>query len=134
MNEALTSLLLADPPLAALVADRVHWLRLPRRVSGFPYLNLQVISDPGDYHTLGDSGWHSTRVQADAWGESYSDAKAVERALRARLSGWRGVWGGIFFQGVFVVESRDLSDATAGEERQLFRIQTDLSIKWALEA
>ncbi|WP_136441632.1 tail completion protein gp17 [Pacificoceanicola onchidii] len=134
MNEALTALMLGHAPLAALVENRVHWRMQPRSVSGFPYVNLAVISDPRAYHMAGASALRSTRVQVDAWAETYAAAKAVSRTVDDFLSGYRGTSGGIHFQGVFVSDERDLTDKTTGEERQLFRISVDLQISWYKEA
>ncbi|MFW2541531.1 DUF3168 domain-containing protein [Primorskyibacter sp. 2E107] len=133
MEEALTALLLGHAPLQALVGTRVHWLTQPRGVTGFPYLNLTVISDPRSYHMGGESALRQSRVQADAWAETYAGAKDVGRALGGFLSGYRGVSDGINFQGVFVGDDRDLTDRTTGEERQLFRISVDLQISWNKE-
>lgn len=134
MEEALTALLLDHAPLQALLGGRVHWLVQPRDAAGFPYLNLQVVSDPHLYHMAGSSTLRRTRVQADIRAETYAGAKTVARGLNALLSGYRGVHAGVGFQGIFVGGARDLSERTAGGERQLFRISADLEISWTMES
>ena len=135
MEEALTDLLLGHAPLQAIVGKRVHWLLQPRGVSGFPYLNLTVVSDPRAYHMAGQSGLRQTRVQVDMWAETYAAAKAASRVItdEAFLSGYAGKKGGINFQKIGIGGERDLTDQTTGEERQLFRISVDLEISWNKE-
>lgn len=133
MQEALTAHLLSDAALTALVSDRVHWLLLPAQVGAFPYVRLQGVDAPRSYHSKGASALHIDRVQVDAWAETYASAKAVERALEARLSGFVGVVSGVEFQGVFMLDSRDLTDTTAGAERRLFRLQADFEFAWKME-
>ena len=134
MKEALTALLLQHTPLQGLVGDRIHWLRQPRDAFGFPYVNLTVISDPRSYHMAGESALRTTRVQVDVWAEKYGEAEAVQRLLADLLSGYRGTSDGVRFQGIFVGGERDMTDQTTGEERQLFRINVDLSISWNKES
>ena len=133
MKEALTSLLLGDAALQALVAGRIHWLRQPRQAEGFPYVNLTMISDPRSYHMAGPSRLRTTRVQLDVWAETYAEAEAVKEAVDDLLGGYRGTLGRVRFQGIFLGGERDLNDQTTGEERQLFRINVDLSISWKKE-
>jgi hypothetical protein len=133
MEEALTALLLGDADLTALIDDRVHWMRLPAGVSGYPYLNLQVISDPEEYLVSGALKRHVSRVQCDFWAESYGDVKVAARAGRALLSGYRGRVSGVVFQRIFLTSAGDLLGTTTGGERQLFRVPVDLSISWFQE-
>jgi len=128
------ALLLGHAPLAALVGNRVHWLVQPRSVTGFPYVNLTVVSDPRSYHMKGETGLRKTRVQVDAWAETYEGAKAVADAVTDYLSGYSGAINGTAFQSIFIVGSRDLTDSTTGEERQLFRISVDLETSWHKES
>lgn len=133
MEEALTALLLGHAPLQALVGNRIHWLVQPRHASGFPYVNLTVVSDPRSYHMAGQSGLRKTRVQVDVWAESYSSARSVERVIADFVSGFRGAGSGVNFRGVFIGGARDLTDQTTGEERQVFRISVDLQLIWNKE-
>lgn len=134
MQEALTAYLLADTALAALVVDRIHWGRLPATVSGRPYINLSVVSEPGQYHFGGRSNYNETRLQADIWAESAADALAVKRALRAQIEAKRFTAGNTRFQGVFVDGERDLDGDTAGAVAPLFGKSIDFMIHWAQEA
>lgn len=134
METALTSVLLGSAPLTALVADRVHWLRQPDGVTGYPYVNLTLVSDPRGYHMGGPSALRKSRVQVDVWAETYLGAVAVAKVLDALLSGFSGAVGDVSFQGIFIVGEGDFTDKTAGGERQLFRRRVDLSLSWEKES
>ena len=130
MEEALTALLLADDDLAALIGTRVHWGRLPDGVGNWPYIVLQVVSDPSEHDLDGPVDLRQARVQADVYGDDYGQAVAAKRAMLALLSGFRAVAHGVDFRAVFVLDDRDMTDRAAGGERYLFRRMVDLRVTW----
>lgn len=130
MQEALTALLLGDAGLTAQVGDRVHWMRRPATVTGRPYLNLQVVSDPRLYHSKGTADLRRTRVQADIWGDTYATVTEAGRAFTDLVSAFRGAVLGVEFQVISVDSERDLAGETVEAETQLFRRSIDLLISW----
>lgn len=132
-NEALTALLMGDEGLRVVVGQDIHWMVQPRSGVSLPYVNLQRVSDPIDYHSLGESDLRQTRVQVDIWAETYSTALRADSLLRRAVSGFRGVKGEVNFRLIRVENARDLTDKTAGAESQLFRISMDLEISWKME-
>lgn len=130
MQEELTSLLLGHAPLTGLVGMRVHWLRLPESVKGYPYVNLQVVSGPVTYHSKGATALEQTRVQADVWAETYTSVVAVAGALKGLLSGYRGDVDGVKFRGIFLDGARDGDGETVKGEKYLFRHTMDFMINW----
>lgn len=89
MEEALRATLLATAALAIRVNRRVDWgLRangdLPAvrlfQISGMPLMNL-----------AGPSGWSRSRVQVEAWGRTYKDARDVADIIGG--NGEQGVTG-----------------------------------------
>jgi hypothetical protein len=86
MEEALTSLLLDDAMLGALVGDRIHWVTRPQG-SDLPAVVLNKIDALPDYTMQGPSGLSSNRIQVDCLAASYGEVKAVARAVAAILSG-----------------------------------------------
>lgn len=117
MKEALTSL------LTTVAGGRRHWVRAPQGTTA-PYVVLNSISAPRDYHTRGASGYVQSRVQCDCYGATYSAAETTARAVRAATSGVRS--GDI--QGIFIESERDLPAEDAGSVNNLFRISIDLII------
>lgn len=126
MEEALRTFLLADTDLAALVGTRVHWVRSPQGTAS-PRIVLYRISGLRDMHMNGPSGLIASRVQIDCIGSSYGGAKAVARAVEARLSGYSGSASGVVFQGCFLIGERDdFEDADTPDK--LFRTSLDFNI------
>lgn len=117
MEEAITAL------LASVAGGRRHWGRAPQTVSR-PFLVLNRIDGVPDYVMRGASGYVASRVQIDAYADTYTAAKAAARDTIAALSGYRG--GTIL--GIFVVSQRDLPAADAGEVNHLFRVSIDIMI------
>jgi hypothetical protein len=98
--------------LLAPAASNRYWGRAPQGIKA-PYLVLYRISGTPQYTMQGPSGYVASRVQIDCFAASYGAAKALARAVKVALSGYRGG----AFMGVFVVADRDmslsgLSDAT----------------------
>lgn len=130
MEEALTALLLANAPLVAAVGGRVHWGALPRHVTGRPYVTLSRVAAPDGYLLAAPGDLVTWILQADVWAESRTSAAAVERALRAAVSGYRGTVSGVRFSGIFITGADDDLDEEATGER-LHRVRLDLSVSWA---
>lgn len=126
MEEALRTFLLAGTDLAALVGTRVHWVRSPQG-SASPRIVLYGISGLRDMRMDGPTGLVASRVQIDCIGASYGSAKAVARAVEARLSGYSGSASGVVFQGCFLIGERDdFEDADTPDK--LFRTSLDFNI------
>ncbi|ETA53982.1 tail completion protein gp17 [Ponticoccus alexandrii] len=133
MLEHVTARLLGDAALAALIGTRLHWRRLPRGVNARPYVILQTIAGPDDYHSRGNANLQTDTLQADAYADTYDDALAVVRALRARLGGYSGTGQGANVRAIFNDGWRDLSDQTVNAEAQLFRLSLDFTVHWKAE-
>lgn len=86
MEEALVAWLLADGPLAAIVAARINWNERPQG-KALPAVVLQRITGIRDYHMQGPSGLVRSLVQIDCWGKTFEEVIAASRAVIARLSG-----------------------------------------------
>lgn len=126
MEEALRTFLLASAGLTALVGTRIHFVRSPQG-SASPRIVLYVISGLRDMRMDGPTGLIASRVQVDCIGASYGSAKAVARAVEARLSGYTGTASGIVFQGCFLIGERDdFEDADTPDK--LFRTSLDFNI------
>ncbi len=125
MEEALTTLLLADARVKQLAGNRVHWGRATQGEQA-PYIVLQVVGGRPDYHAQGSSGLVDARVQIDAYGDKYLAAKKLSDAVLALLSGYRGEVAGTRLHAGFVDAARDLPTET--EVKRLFRRSADIII------
>lgn len=119
MQELLTSL------LAPVAGGRRFWVRAPQKAVR-PYVLLQVISAPPNYHMRGASGYVPIRVQIDVYANTYTEVTVISRQIKGILSGH--VAGPI--QGVFVESERDLPAADAGDVNNLFRNSIDVIIHY----
>lgn len=117
-------MLLNAAGVTALVSTRIYWGRKPQADLARPYVVLQCIDGPRDYHMQGPTGYVPSRVQLDVYGDTYTSTKKATRAAVTVLSGHRG---GIF-QGIFIDSERDLPAADAGEVTNLFRTSVDIMI------
>lgn len=126
MEEAITAILLAASDLGA--GDRIHWVRRPQSESEFPAVVLTRVSGRDDYATDGPVGLKQSRLQIDVYAATYAGGKAVARAIKAVLSGYRGTSAGTVIQGIFCLNERDLGDADPGGANPLIRISTDYEI------
>lgn len=127
MEAALTALLLGDPRVKQLAANKVHWVRAPQ--GAVPsYAVLQVISSRDDYHAQGASGLTDARVQIDAYSATYLGAVRLSDAILAVLSGYRGVVSGVRLQAGFVDNRRDFPSSSSGDVTPLFRRSADIII------
>lgn len=117
MEEAMTAL------LASVAGGRRYWVRAPQGAVR-PFVVLQRISGVPDYHFQGPSGLVESRVQIDAYADTYSAVKATARAIKTLLSGHSG--GDI--QAVFIDGERDLPAADAGDVTNLFRTSLDILV------
>jgi hypothetical protein len=131
MQEALISYLLeSGSPVSGIVGDRIYWVERPQG-SPTPALVLTRVSDNPDYVMDGPSGFSQTRVQFDAYAETYAGAVSIVRALRDRLSGVRFEQDGVEFQGAFIDGERDqFEDATNTSER-FYRVSVDYMVSHA---
>jgi len=131
MEAALTAYLLAQNNLMTLIGNRLTW---GRREQGkpLPAIVLHRIDGVPDYHATAASGLVESRIQADCWSSSLSEAQAVSRALEAVVSGKRFVQGTVRFDAILIADQRqDTFDETGGA---LYRVSLDLSVHHARAA
>ncbi|MEP6827919.1 MAG: DUF3168 domain-containing protein [Aestuariivirga sp.] len=126
MEEALLAYLQADAPLTVLLTGKIFWTQKPQNVSN-PVLLLTRISGTRDMQMLGPSGLVESRVQFDCDGLTYGSAKGVARALRDRLSGFKGLQGTMTFHGCFLEAERDTFDEAITIDK-LYRTSLDFMI------
>lgn len=127
MEEALRSLIAANPGVSAKVASRIYWGLAPQKVTG-DYIRMSVISGPRDYHMQGDSGLVAKRVQCDCWASTALAAKQIARALVAAVTGYSGAQSSVTFQSIFIDSERDDYESKTGDVATRFRTIIDLIV------
>lgn len=109
MEEDLRALLTGDTALTALVSTRIYWSAIPQNATD-PAVVMYLISGGHLYHMQGVSGLTGNRVQIDVRAVSQTSAWAVSRAIKDRLSGFRGGQGDTEFAGIFLDSERQGSE------------------------
>ncbi|RYE43611.1 MAG: DUF3168 domain-containing protein [Hyphomicrobiales bacterium] len=127
MEEALRALIVEDVALADLIGDAVYWNHIPQNAPDL-CLSLFKISSSPSYTLTGAVGLENSRVQADVRALSVAAAWAISRALKTRLSGFRGVQSGVRFDGIFLLSERQDSDKPA--DKLVHRVSHDFDV-WA---
>jgi hypothetical protein len=122
MEEDLRARLLATSAVTALCGQRIDWGSNPQG-SGYPRICMWVISDSEDHTLDGPDGVSFGRVQVDCFGATYGQAKALARAARVSLDGYRG--GRL--QAVFLVGTRDFREGGTNEAERPFRTSLDFN-------
>lgn len=115
MEAALTAL------LASVAGGRRYWGRKPQTDPARPYVVMSRISGQRSYTYAAPANYVQSRVQIDAYAETYTAARDTAEAIVVALSGYSG---GII-RGIFIDGQRDLSAADAGEVTTLFRVSID---------
>lgn len=105
---------------AALVGTRVYPVLAPQNVA-YPCLTWQRISRTEVDSLQGPSGYADVRIQVDCWAKTYSQARALAKAVRADLNGWDN--DGLPIADCRLDSDRDLFDPRA--EPKLYRTTLD---------
>jgi hypothetical protein len=109
------------------IPQSVHFVARPQG-SAIPVIVLTRISFVPTYTMDGPDGLAMSRVQADVYASTWTEAKAVTRALAERVSGFRGAVGSTVFQLIEIDGERDYYDAGSNDAERFFRVSTDLLI------
>jgi hypothetical protein len=113
------------------VGDRVYPMSLPQGVE-LPALVYRVVSDvptishstAQDHPTYTGIRHSFTRLQFDAYAESYDEAEALRDELVAYAAGYRGLWGDVEVDSVIP----DLRLDDWDEAPVLYRVIQDLIV------
>lgn len=127
IEDGLVALLLADSGVSALVGTRIYPLKLPQD-DGLPAIRFQRISGERVRTLDGPTGLVRPRIQIDAYGKTYAEAKAVAEAVEALLDGYSGPAGTDQIEAVSLETDRDLDENPLGEEAA--RVSMDFFVSY----
>lgn len=107
-------------------APPVEWGVRPQG-QPYPGIVLNLVSDVSGHTQQGSDGLSASRIQVDAYAETFREAKAISRAIRARLDGAsQGV-----IQGIFRVGGRDSTHDVDGKS-VIYRSSQDFRVAWTV--
>ena len=128
MEEALRALLTGYAPLTALVGSRIYWDEIATGATR-PCVVMYVVSSIPGYHMQGEDRLKQARVQIDCQAITTVSKWAVARAVDARLSGFKGTQGSVYFNGIFRTLDRDKRESSTADDTLRVR-QQDYEIWW----
>jgi hypothetical protein len=118
LRPALKSFLLADPAVSTKVGGiRVYHGTMPQGEAGDSLVINDRISEDTDYHNEGPSGMTRNRVQIDAWSRNASNARALDNAVKDRLSGFQGQMFSVRVQAALAAGVHSGFDSASGMHR-----------------
>jgi hypothetical protein len=127
VEEAIIARLLGDAGVLALVSNRVFPVSRPQ-ASTLPAVTVTRISGAPIMDDGGEAGLLDARIQIDCWGETYSSAKLLARAVLTSLSGFRGTVGATEFENVELDTERDSREGGGNAEAYEFRTSLDFFV------
>jgi hypothetical protein len=127
MEEAIRTYLLADQPVEAACGGRCSHLER-NQGEPLPALILTRIGGARDTAHDGPTGLVRSRLQVDCYGVTLVQSWTLSRAVRARISGKRFTSDGLTFDGVFLDDERQSSEAATSEGVRVFRTSLDFTI------
>ena len=92
IEAGLVTHLLADGPVAALVAARVDPIKLPQSPT-YPAITYEIISDIPHRSLDGDSDLEAVRVRIHCWAETYAVAVDLAGKVRTAVGDFSGTMG-----------------------------------------
>lgn len=104
---------LAGVAVAALVGARMHARKLPQTPT-LPAIVYQRVDTRRLHDMAGPDGLPRPRMQVTCWATSPAGAYDLAAAVRARLDGYKGAWGGLTIGSCLCVAERDLDDPETG--------------------
>lgn len=123
MEEALRAYLLADAAVTAACGGRMYWSVRPQG-SAYPSCVLTIISRLPERTFTGPAALAQARVQVDCYADTYAQAKALYRAVKAVLNNLTFTNSGKRFWG-FAENERDLTDQGTTEAARIHRVSAD---------
>lgn len=105
---ALRTYILLDTTVTGLISTRFYYIKAPQDVVK-PYAVYKVISDPDNRPYVGKDG-SQPRVQIDVVADNPTDAKAVDEAIRSRISEYTGTLSGLAVIRIQPMGRRDFSE------------------------
>lgn len=124
IEEVVIARLLDTAAVTTLASSRVYPGIRPQG-SALPAVVVSRVSGAPVYVDDGETGLSVARIQIDCWGETYSAAKSLVRAVVYCLSGFYGVLFDVQIQTTLLDNERDIQ---VGDTASLFRTSTDFMI------
>lgn len=128
LNAALYTRVITDTTISGLIGTKFYPATAVQEATA-PYAVYQRISTPRDYTQDGASGMSWPRYQITSIAATFSGARALADAMRARLSGFSGTVESVVIGAIFLDQEADEFRDALNE----FTVRQDYII-WHVEA
>lgn len=115
IEKAIVSILSGSENVVARVGNGIYPNFIPPKAN-MPAITYQQISGGKDYAADGEDSLSHPRIQIVCWDATYSGALLLAKAVRAVLSGYRGVVNSINIQATFLLDENDMPEIDASNE------------------
>jgi len=110
IEQGIRTLLVSDSTVGGMVDQRVYSNKLPQNPT-LPAIVITTVDGEDRYTMEGAAGGPSFgRFQVDSYGTTVAESRALGKAVKALLSGYRGDAGDEVIQGSFVNIDTDMHD------------------------
>lgn len=123
IEDALTSLLMADSTLRSIVSDRVYALRAPQKVVT-PYIVFTKVIEMATGTLCAQDPMVRDLFQFDSYATTYNASLLMAKALRKALIDFRGTVGDTYIASVRLDMEMQVLEPDPG----LYRVSTSLFI------
>lgn len=100
IHHDLRARLVADTDIADIVGTRIRPLR-DAQSEPYPKVIYEVVSQPEDYSTTGNTGLREARVEFTVQSDSYDEAKLIDALILTSLDAFSGTLGSSHVLGIF---------------------------------
>lgn len=114
IEQAIYSLLSADPTVSGLVGNRITPVLVPQD-SAMPAVTYAEVAGVRENTMDGPAGLVRSRWQFNCWGISYADGRSVSDAVRQVLDGYSGSGAGVTIQSIMTIGENNISANPAGK-------------------
>lgn len=119
IEEALRTLLLADPTVSGVVETRIYPMQLPLDCT-LPAISLHKISNPNNH--LIDVA--SPRFQLSCWAEDYLEVQELKNAVIDALNRYKGVASGVHIKQIVYLDASDALESVTG----IYHVPVDMKV------
>ena|SRR5215216_5372686 len=127
IEDALAAFIANQATLTDVLGAEIRYFPIVNKTQPpiYPYITYQHISTRRDPNHDGKNGFAITRIQLTLWAQSYSAISDLAIRLWALLYGYKGIWGSIRIDAVFVENEID----EYSSETQIYQRVLDLLIQ-----
>lgn len=136
IEEALTTLVVGNGAVAALISDRFepHPLTQNSLYPAITYMEafgVHVHSHRNDADTNGITGLAMPLFQLDCWDVTYKGVKELAEKLRLAIDTFRGTVDGVVINGILLENVRDIyEEAVSDDKQRIHRILTEYRVMY----